>query len=136
MSKIGFIGLGRMGKGMASNLQKKGFQLTVLDVNPKPVAELVALGATAAQSVAHMAKQCTIVITMLPTATEVEQVVLGVDGVLAHAAPGTVVMDMSGSMRYGGLHVSVKRMALALQGMVLREYPGDFLQFIEMASLA
>jgi len=95
MSKIGFIGLGRMGKGMASNLQKKGFQLTVLDVNPKPVAELVALGATAAQSVAHMAKQCTIVITMLPTATEVEQVVLGVDGVLAHAAPGTVVMDMS-----------------------------------------
>ena len=48
----------------------------------------------------------------------------------------TVVMDMSGSMRYGGLHVSVKRMALALQGMVLREYPGDFLQFIEMASFA
>ena len=95
MSSIGFIGLGRMGKGMASNLQKKGFQLTVLDVNPKPVAELVALGATAAQSVAHMAKQCTIVITMLPTATEVEQVILGVDGVLAHAAPGTVVMDMS-----------------------------------------
>jgi uncharacterized protein with von Willebrand factor type A (vWA) domain len=39
-------------------------------------------------------------------------------------------------MRYGGLHVSVKRMALALQGLVLREYPGDFLQFIEMASFA
>ncbi|MEY4157071.1 MAG: binding domain of 6-phosphogluconate dehydrogenase, partial [Pseudomonadota bacterium] len=37
MSKIGFIGLGRMGKGMASNLQKKGFQLLVLDVNPAPV---------------------------------------------------------------------------------------------------
>jgi len=48
----------------------------------------------------------------------------------------TVVLDMSGSMRYGGLHVSVKRMALALQGLVLREYPGDFLQFIEMASFA
>jgi len=80
---------------MASNLQKKGFQLTVLDVNPKPVAELVALGATAAPSVADMAKQCSIVITMLPTAIEVEQVVSGVDGVLAHAAPGTVVMDMS-----------------------------------------
>jgi uncharacterized protein with von Willebrand factor type A (vWA) domain len=48
----------------------------------------------------------------------------------------TVVMDMSGSMRYGGLHVSVKRMALALQGLVLREYPGDFVQFIEMASFA
>ena len=48
----------------------------------------------------------------------------------------SVVMDMSGSMRYGGLHVSVKRMALALQGLVLREYPGDYVQFIEMASFA
>jgi uncharacterized protein with von Willebrand factor type A (vWA) domain len=48
----------------------------------------------------------------------------------------TVVLDMSGSMRYGGLYVSVKRMALALQGLVLREYPGDYLQFIEMYSIA
>jgi len=48
----------------------------------------------------------------------------------------SVVLDMSGSMRYGGLYVSVKRMALALQGLVLREYPGDFLQFIEMYSFA
>jgi uncharacterized protein with von Willebrand factor type A (vWA) domain len=48
----------------------------------------------------------------------------------------TVVLDMSGSMRYGGLYVSVKRMALALQGLVLREYPGDYLQFIEMSSFA
>ncbi|MFM8733856.1 MAG: hypothetical protein ACKOC8_01475 [Pirellulales bacterium] len=48
----------------------------------------------------------------------------------------TVVLDMSGSMRYGSLHVSVKRMALALQGLVHREYPGDSLQFIEMASFA
>ena len=95
MQKIGFIGLGRMGKGMASNLQKKGFQLVVLDVNPAPVAELLALGASAADSVAQLAQQCSIVITMLPTALEVEQVVAGPDGVLAHAAPGTVVMDMS-----------------------------------------
>ena len=48
----------------------------------------------------------------------------------------SVVLDMSGSMRYGGLHVSVKRMALALQGLVQREFPGDFLQFIEMYSFA
>jgi len=48
----------------------------------------------------------------------------------------TVVLDMSGSMRYGGLHVSVKKMALALQGLVQREFPGDFLQFIEMYSFA
>ena len=48
----------------------------------------------------------------------------------------TVVLDMSGSMRYGGLYMDVKKMALALQGLVQREYPGDFLQFIEMYSFA
>jgi uncharacterized protein with von Willebrand factor type A (vWA) domain len=48
----------------------------------------------------------------------------------------SVVLDMSGSMRYGSLHVSVKRMALALQGLVQREFPGDFLQFLEMYSFA
>jgi uncharacterized protein with von Willebrand factor type A (vWA) domain len=48
----------------------------------------------------------------------------------------TVILDMSGSMRYGGLYVNVKRMALALQGLVQKEYPGDYLQFIEMFSFA
>jgi len=48
----------------------------------------------------------------------------------------TVVLDMSGSMRYGGLYVDVKKMALALQGLVQREFPGDALQFIEMYSFA
>jgi uncharacterized protein with von Willebrand factor type A (vWA) domain len=47
-----------------------------------------------------------------------------------------VLMDMSGSMRYGGLYVAVKRMALALDGLIRREYPGDFLQFIEMSTFA
>lgn len=51
-------------------------------------------------------------------------------------AATSVVLDMSGSMRHGGLYVSVKRMALALQGLVQREFPGDFLQFIEMSSFA
>lgn len=47
-----------------------------------------------------------------------------------------VLMDMSGSMRYGGQYINVKRMALALDGLIRKEYPGDFLQFIEMASIA
>jgi len=47
-----------------------------------------------------------------------------------------VLMDMSGSMRYGGLYVHVKRMALAMEGLIRREYPGDYLQFIEMYSFA
>lgn len=48
----------------------------------------------------------------------------------------TVLMDMSGSMRYGGTYIDVKRMALALEGLIRRDYPGDYLQFVEMATFA
>ncbi|MFT3683812.1 MAG: hypothetical protein QM783_02610 [Phycisphaerales bacterium] len=51
-------------------------------------------------------------------------------------AATAVVMDMSGSMRYGGQYINVKRMALALDGLIRREYPGDYLKFIEMFSFA
>jgi uncharacterized protein with von Willebrand factor type A (vWA) domain len=47
-----------------------------------------------------------------------------------------MLLDMSGSMRYGGLYISVKRMALALEGLIRKEFPGDYLQFIEMYTLA
>ena len=47
-----------------------------------------------------------------------------------------VLMDMSGSMRYGGLYINVKRMGLALEGLIRKEYPGDFVQFIEMYTFA
>ncbi len=95
MDKIGFIGLGRMGKGMAANLRKKGFELMVHDINAAAVAELVALGATDGQSVANIARECGVVITMLPSAVEVEQVAMGAEGIFANAKPGTVLMDMS-----------------------------------------
>ena len=92
--KIGFIGLGRMGKSMAANLQKKGFALQVNDLNQSAVQELVALGAQAAP-VAEMARDCRIIITMLPSSVEVEQIALAADGIFAHAQPGTILMDMS-----------------------------------------
>jgi 4-hydroxybutyrate dehydrogenase/sulfolactaldehyde 3-reductase len=95
MDKIGFIGLGRMGRSMAANLRAKGFDLVVLDIDPRPVQALVALGARAGESVAQIARDCSIVITMLPTAVEVEQVAMGAEGVFANAAPGSVLMDMS-----------------------------------------
>jgi 4-hydroxybutyrate dehydrogenase/sulfolactaldehyde 3-reductase len=95
MDTIGFIGLGRMGRAMAANLLAKGFALTVLDIDPHPVRELVGLGAEAGASVAQIARDCTLVITMLPTAVEVEQVALGPDGVFANAAHGSLLMDMS-----------------------------------------
>jgi 4-hydroxybutyrate dehydrogenase / sulfolactaldehyde 3-reductase len=94
-SSIGFIGLGRMGRGMAANLQRKGFALTVLDINPEPVEHLAGLGAKRAGSVAELARDCDLVITMLPTSVEVEAVALGPDGVFANARRGTLLMDMS-----------------------------------------
>jgi 4-hydroxybutyrate dehydrogenase/sulfolactaldehyde 3-reductase len=95
MDRIGFIGLGRMGRPMSANLCRKGFSLLIYDVNPEPVRSLAGLGAVAAGSVAEVAKGCDILITMLPSSVEVEQVVLGQDGLLAHGRPGQLLLDMS-----------------------------------------
>jgi 4-hydroxybutyrate dehydrogenase / sulfolactaldehyde 3-reductase len=92
---IGFIGLGAMGRGMAANCVKKGFKLVVYDIRPEPIADLVKLGAKAGKTVADVAAQCSIIITVLPTGREVDQIVLGVDGVFAHAKSGSLVMDLS-----------------------------------------
>ena len=94
-ARIGFIGLGNMGKPMASNLHRKGFSLIVFDVNPAPVADLTGLGAAAASGAAAVASVSDIVITMLPDSASVEQVVLGPEGVLSTLKPGSLVMDMS-----------------------------------------
>jgi 4-hydroxybutyrate dehydrogenase/sulfolactaldehyde 3-reductase len=95
METIGFIGLGRMGRPMAGNMQKKGFPLMAYDVLDAPVQELRSLGAVAATSIAELAGACSTVITVLPSHVEVEQVILGEGGIMANAAPGTLVMDMS-----------------------------------------
>jgi hypothetical protein len=81
-----------MGRAMAANLRHKGFDLVVLDIDPRPVQALVALGAQAGESVAQIARDCGIVITMLPTAVEVEQVAMGAEGVFANAMRGSVLM--------------------------------------------
>lgn len=95
MATIGFIGLGRMGRPMAGNMQKKGFSLLAYDIVDEPVKALVALGAGAAPSIAELAAECRTIITVLPSHTEVEAVILGEAGIMANAAPGTLVMDMS-----------------------------------------
>jgi 4-hydroxybutyrate dehydrogenase/sulfolactaldehyde 3-reductase len=95
MTMIGFVGLGRMGRPMASNLCRKGFRLIVNDVNPVPVRELELLQARAAASVAEVASASDIVVTMLPSSAAVEQVGAGAGGILAHAKRGSLVMDMS-----------------------------------------
>lgn len=94
--KIGFIGLGNMGGPMARNLLKAGHQLTVSDLSETAVADLVAAGATAAPSIAELARSdVEMIITMLPAAPHVKSVYLGDNGLLANVAPQVHLIDSS-----------------------------------------
>src|SRR4030042_776063 len=95
MKNIGFIGLGIMGCPMAKNLLKKGYSLTVYDIVSEKVDDLVAAGAKAGLSNKDVAEKSEIIITMLPNSPEVNEAVLGQDGVLDGARPGTILIDMS-----------------------------------------
>ena len=92
---IGFIGVGTMGKLMASHLLKAHYPVTVFDLNPEPVEELRELGAEAATSAALCARDARVVITMLPSSPHVEAAVLGAGGAIHGMQPGTVLIDMS-----------------------------------------
>ena len=95
MSKIGFIGLGIMGKPMSKNLLKNGHELVVLDRNTSTVQEVVEAGAKTAVTPAEVAAQVDYVITMLPNSPQVKEVILGPNGVIEGARSGTLVIDMS-----------------------------------------
>ena len=95
MERIGFIGLGIMGRPMSANLLKAGYPVVVYDVVPGPVEQLVQAGATRASDCADGAAQSDIVITMLPDGPDVEAAVLGPKGVLEGAKAGSIVVDMS-----------------------------------------
>ena len=94
-TKIGFVGLGIMGKPMAKNLLKAGYQLVVFSNSPASVDELVRAGAAGAASSRDVAAQTDLVITMLPDGPDVERAVLGAAGVLEGARKGLTVVDMS-----------------------------------------
>ena len=91
--KIGFIGLGIMGKPMAKNLLNAGYDLTVSSVN-RAAQELVDCGAKAASNV-EIGEGCDIVMTMLPNSPQVKDLMLGENGVGAHMKPGSIFIDMS-----------------------------------------
>lgn len=93
--KIGFIGLGIMGKPMSINLIKGGYQLTVFDINKEAVDSVVKAGARKAESVKEVAEKCNIIFTMLPATQHVKEVVLGANGIIKGAKEGTIVIDMS-----------------------------------------
>ena len=93
--KVGFIGLGIMGKPMSKNLLKAGYDLVVNDLNQAAVNELVSLGAKSAANGAEVAKECNVIITMLPNSPDVRKVALGENGIIDTAKPGTILIDMS-----------------------------------------
>jgi len=93
--KTGFIGLGIMGKPMAGNLLRAGYQLVVCNRSQGAVQELVAAGAEAASSPREVGARCGVIVTMLPISPHVKEVVLGPNGILEGAKPGTVIVDMS-----------------------------------------
>ena len=93
--KIGFIGLGIMGKPMARNLLKAGHELVVFDVIQANVDLIVEAGAKAAASSKEVAEQCSLIITMVPNGPQVKEVVMGPGGVLEGAKAGATVIDMS-----------------------------------------
>ena len=97
LERIGFIGLGIMGKPMARNLLKAGYPLTVHNRSRGAVDELAAEGARSASSPREVAEHSDVVITMLPDVPTVEAVVVGTDGVLEGSRPGMLVIDMSTS---------------------------------------
>lgn len=120
MNTIGFIGLGIMGKPMAKNLLKAGYQLVVYDLNATAIKELVNSGASEGKSPADVASQCEIIITMLPNSPDVREVALGENGIIHGAKSGSVFIDMSSIAPLVSKEISEK---LLRNGVVMLDAP-------------
>lgn len=94
-TKVGFIGLGIMGKPMSNNLLQAGYSLVVADRNEVVLKELSTRGAEIAFTPKQVAEKCNVIITMLPNSPHVKEVALGENGIIEGAEPGTVLIDMS-----------------------------------------
>jgi len=92
---VGFIGTGTMGQPMLANLVRKGFAVIAYDVVPASLAAAVKLGATGAGSSAEVAKRSDLIVTMLPSSSNVEAVYLGAGGILESVAAGRLCVDMA-----------------------------------------
>lgn len=118
--KVGFIGLGIMGKPMAKNLLKAGYELVVTNRSKSSVEELVALGATGVNSAKEVAQLSDLIITMLPNSPQVKEVILGENGVIDGVKEGAVVIDMSSIAPLASQEVSAE---LANKGVELLDAP-------------
>jgi 2-hydroxy-3-oxopropionate reductase len=120
MDRIGFIGLGLMGRPMALNVLKKGFPLTVHSRSRGPVAALVEAGASEAPSPAAVALASEIIITMVPDSPDVRQVLEGPGGVFETVREGSVIVDMSTIAPAVARELAAKA---ALQGVAMLDAP-------------
>jgi 2-hydroxy-3-oxopropionate reductase len=117
---IGFIGLGIMGKPMAKNLLKAGHKLVVYDIVDAWVRELVEAGAMAGTSPKDVASRNELIITMLPNSPHVKTAVLGKNGVIEGAKPGSVLVDMSSIAPLASREVATE---LASKGVEMLDAP-------------
>ncbi|MBG0858589.1 MAG: 2-hydroxy-3-oxopropionate reductase [Bacteroidales bacterium] len=120
MYRIGFIGLGIMGKPMARNLLKAGYQLVVYDRNKDAVKELVNSGAAEGKSPSDVASRSEIIFTMLPNSPDVKEVALGDNGIIHGAKSGSVFIDMSSIAPLVSKEISGK---LEQKGVVMLDAP-------------
>ena len=97
LKKVGLIGLGNMGRGMALTLKRKGFELVGTDVSTATRESLAKEGISVRETIGEVVSECDLVILSLPTAAIVEQVVSGPNGILANAKPDLLVVDTSTS---------------------------------------
>jgi 2-hydroxy-3-oxopropionate reductase len=118
--RIGFIGLGIMGRPMAKNLLEAGHHLVVSTHNAAAAAELVALGADSDRTPGEIAAQVDLVVTMLPNSPQVHEVALGPDGIVDGAHDGLVYVDMSSIAPLMSREVAE---ALAAKGVVMLDAP-------------
>ena len=93
--KVGFIGLGEMGKWMAINVAKAGFPLTVYDIRPEPAQSLIENGASSASSPAEVGRKTDCVLLSLPDTHVMQAVVFGENGLIQGVSPGSIVVDLS-----------------------------------------
>ena len=118
--KIGFIGLGIMGKPMAKNLLRAGYELVVYDIIAAPVNEVVAAGAKAGTSPKDVAAKGDVIITMLPNSPHVKEAILGKNGVIEGIRPGSIVVDMSSIAPLAAQEVAAE---LAKKGVEMLDAP-------------
>lgn len=125
MLKVGYIGLGLMGKSIARNILKAGFPLWVHNRSRAAVAELVAEGATEAFSAAEVAGKVDVIFTNLPDSPDVEKVALGPGGILEAAYPGLVYVDNSTIKPASARHIAARLAEKGVQALDAPVSGGD-----------